>query len=338
MGSTIFTHTQYGIESTKGTAVAATRILGCAPKAIPNDRIWKFSKYPDGSRTQYNTKSNDTLAVNDSLVWDAERPLYFQALPIIHQCLLDGTITPAEVTGGQGDYRWDVAPSMTGNNDPDTATLELGDDVDAYEHEYTMFKSFKLAGTIPADGSAAPVTGEAPYFARQVTKTSFTASQALHTGLEKMNAKLARLYLDTSWGGLGGTEISNILRGFELEIMTGNEAKFFGSANKYNSSFAEGYIGAMLTLDLEGNASADDIYDLYRAGTERALRFVINGGQIAAGTNYKYQVDMFGAFELVVPINQVIGSNNLSKAVFVASSLTPAQFLDIDIVTNHNTV
>lgn len=338
MGTNQLTRTQYGIEVTRGTAVAATRVLGCAPKAVPNDRVWEFLKYGDGARTQYNQKRNDQFLVQDSLTWDAQRPLYFQALPVLHQCLLDGTITPTETTGGQTDYKWDVTPSMTGVNDPDTITLEVGDDVDAFEIEYVMGKTFKLAATIPADGSSAPVTGEWAYFGRQVTKTTFTAAQALHTGLEMMNAKLARFYLDTAWGGLGGTEIPNLIRGFELEIITGNEHKPFGSANKYFDSHGEGLIGAMLTLDLEGSSVADDIYDLYRAGTARALRFVINGSQIGTGVNYKYQVDMFGAFQMVTPINQVIGSNNLHRAVFVASNTTAAQFLDIDIVTNHNTV
>lgn len=337
MGTNMLTRFQYGIESTRGTAVAATRILGCAPKAVPNDRVWQMLKAPNAKRTQYNKKANHQLLVQDSLTFDAERPLYFQALPVIHQCLLDGTITPAEVTVGQGDYRWDVAPSFTANNDPDTITLEVGDDVDAFEIEYVMFKSFKLSGSIPNDGSAAPVTGEAPYFGRQVTKTTFTASQALHTGLEYMNSKLAQVYIDSAWAGLGGTEHVG-LRGFELELLTGNEPKPFGSANKYFTTHGEGLIGAMLTLDLEGNAAADDIYDLFRAGTERAIRFVIGGPTIASGTAYKYQVDMFGSFEMVTPINQVIGSNNLHRAVFVASEDSSGNFLDIDIVTNHNAV
>lgn len=338
MGTLHLARYQFGIESTRGTAVAATRVLGAAPKAVPMDRAWTPLKFFNGRRSQYNRKRNDEYLVRDTLTFDAEHPLYFQALPIIHQCSLDGTITPAEVTVGQGDYRWDVAPTLTSTNDPDTITLEMGDDVQAYEVEHCMFDRLKIAGSIPTDGSASPVTGEFSYFGRQLTPTTFTAGQSLHTSVEPMSAKLARLYSDTTWAGVGGTELTSILRGFELEIVTGNEPKFFGSANKYFSTYAEGLIGATLTLDLEGNSTADSLFDLYQAGTERALRLVINGGQIGSGTNYQYAVSLYGYFAEVVPLSQFVNQNTLHRALFVAQEDSSGNLIDIDIVTNHNTV
>ena len=338
MGTLHLSKLQYGVESTRGTAVASTRVLAAAPKAVPLDRVWTPLKSYNGSKAQYNRKRNDSYLVRDAITFDAENPLYFQALPMFHQCSLDGTITPAEVTSLQSDYRWDVAPSFTAANDPDTITLELGDDVQAYEVEYVMFDRLKIAGQIPADGSAAPVTGEFGYFGRQLTPTTFTAAQTVHSGLEYMNAKLARIYSDTSWAGVGGTELTSVLRGFELEVRTGNEPKFFGSANKYFSSYGEGLIGATLTLDLEGNSTADGLFDLYQAGTERALKLVINGSQIGSGTTYQYAVSLYGYFAEVVPLNQFVGSNTLHRALFVAQADSSGNMLDIDIVTNANTL
>lgn len=338
MGTLHLSKQQYGVESTRGTAVAATRVLACAPKAVPMDRIWTPLKSYNGRATQYNRKRNDEYLVRDTLTFDAENPLYYQALPVLHQCSLDGTITPTETTGSQSDYKWDVAPSFTAANAPDTITLEMGDDVQAYEVEHVMFDKLKIAGQIPADGSAAPVTGEFSYFGRQLTPTTFTAAQSVHSGLEYMNAKLARIYSDTTWAGVGGTELASILRGFELEIVTGNEPKFFGSANKYFSSYGEGMIGATLTLDLEGNSTADALFDLYQAGTERALQLVITGSQIGTGVNYKYLVSLYGYFAEVVPLNQFVNSNTLHRALFVAQEDSSGNMLDIDIITNHNTL
>lgn len=338
MGTARLAKFQYGIESTRGTAVAATRILGCAPRPVPLDRIWTPLEYGTGTRSQYTAKRVDQYFVQDSLTWDDTHPLYFQALPAIFQCLLDGTITPAEVTGGQGDYRWDIVPSLTAANAPDTLTLEMGDDTQAYEIEYVMFSGFKMAATIPADGSAAPVTGEATYFGRQVTPTTFTASQTLHSGLEVMNAKLSRLYMDTTWAGVGGTEQASTLRGWELDIQTGNEPKFFGSANRYFDSYGEGRIGATLALDLEGNSTADAIYDLYQAGTERAVKLVVNGSQIGSGSNYTFFVSLYGYWAEVVPLSQSIGSNNLHRALFVAKEDSSGNLIDVEVVTNHNAV
>lgn len=338
MGSSILSFYQYGIETTPGNAVAASRVLGAAPKAVPIDRQWTPIKLANGQRWQYTRKRNDELLVRDSLSFDAEHPLYFQALPILHQCSLDGTITPAEQTGGQSDYKWDVAPSGTAANAPDTITLEMGDDVQAFETEYAMFHNLKMGWTIPQDGSVAPLTGEFTYFSRQMTPTTKTGSLTHHSGLEFINTKLSRLYLDTSWAGLGGSEVANTLRGGEIEIDLGLEPKMMGSANKYFDTFGEGHIGAMITLDLEGNSSADSIFDLYQAGTERALRLKFPGSQIGSGVNYLYQLDLYGYFADVQPLSNRVGYNNLHRAVFVGIEDSSHNFIDIDIITNHNTV
>ena len=153
-----------------------------------------------------------------------------------------------------------------------------------------------------------------------------------------MNAKLSRLYLDTTWAGLGGTEQSSVLRGWELEIRTGNEPKFYGSANRYFDSFGEGLLGATMTLDLEGNSTADAIFDLYQAGTERALRFRVLGSQIGTGVTYEYQVNLFGYFAEVVPLNQFVGSNSLHRALFVAKEDSSGNLMDIDIITNASAI
>lgn len=334
MGERVLSYVQAGIETTRGTAVASTRRLAAEVAGVPLDRRWEPVKYADGKRTAQNLHRNDQYLVNSSLSFPQG---YFQALPMIFQCLLDGTITPAEQTVGQADYKWDVFPSLTAANDPDTLTLEMGDDTQFFEIEYCMFTRFKLAFQIPADGGPAPVTFEADYFGRQVTPTTVTAGQSLHSGIQLINAKLARLYLDTTWAGLGGTEQA-VLRGGEVEIFADNHPKFFGGANKYFDTHGEGKIGAMVTLDLEGVAAANSIYNLYQAGTTRALRLNLNGPQIGTGVNYLARFDLFGRFTEVVPLNEDRDGNNLHRALFVTEPDSSSNFIDIDVITNHNTI
>ena len=326
---------QWGIETTRGTAVAATRIIGATPKAVPQDRIWEPVRLAKGQRVDRTGKRNDELLVRDTLTFDNG---YFQALPGLFICSLDGTITPAEVNVGQSDYKWDVAPSLTAANAPDTLTIEMGDDTQAYEVEYCMFDRLVFTGDMAQDGGASAVKIDASYFGRQVTPTTFTASQALHTGLEFMNAKLARLYMDTAFSGIGGTEQTALLRGFELEFITGNHPKFMGSANKYFTTYGEGDLGVMLTLTLEGAAGADSIFDLFQAGTERAIRLDINGSQIGTGANRQFRTDLYGYFESVVPLNAESNGNNLHQALFVAMPDAAANFIDIDVVTDQAAV
>jgi hypothetical protein len=336
MGERKLSKYQFGIESTRGTAVAATRIIGADIKAVPKDRVWEAVMHADGSRVNANRKRNDELFVKDALTISQG---YFQIIPMLGICSLDGTISPAEQTPSQSDYLWAIAPSLTAANDPDTITLECGDDTQAYEIEYVMFDSLKFSGEIAQAGESSPVSIEAGYFGRQVTPTTFTAAQSLHSGLTLMNAKLARLYSDTTWAGIGGTELTSLLRGFELEIMIGNHAKFMGSANKYFTTHGEGEISAILTLALEGGSSADTLFDLFQAGTERALRLDINGPQIGSGVNYQFRADIWGFFEDIVPLGGESAGNNLHTAVIRSvKDVTSSNMLACQVITNNNTV
>jgi hypothetical protein len=335
MGERSLSLFQWGIESTRGTAVAATRKVGFDPKGIPMDRVWEGVRLATAQRVPRMKKRNDTYLVQDTLVASHG---YYQLLPGILQCMLDGTITPAEQTPSQADYKWDVTPSITAANDPDSLTLEMGDNVQMFEVEYCQFNRLVLAGSLNQQGASSPVRLEAGYYGRQMTPTTVTASQALHTGVEFMNAKLSRLYQDTTWGGVGGTEVTSTLRDFNLELLAGNHPKFLASANKYFDTHGEGDVGAMLTLTLEGNSSADSIYDLYQAGTERALRITLNGSQIGSGVNYKFQLDVYGYWAEVVPLDSESNGNNLHKALFVSQPDSSGNYLDIDVITNHNAI
>ena len=327
---------QYGLEATRGTPVAATRILGADIKGVPMDRTWESIAYANGRRSNANFKRSDQLLVRDTLSISNG---YFQAVPVLGQCSLDGTITPVEQTGAQGDYLWAIAPSFTALNDPDTLTLEMGDEVQEYEVEYVMFDRLRFAGEIAQDGGSSPVAIEAGYFGRQVTPATFTAGQALHTGLTPINAKLARLYKDATWAGAGTTELTNLMRGFEVEILTGTHPKFMASADKYFTTHGESQITAMITLTLEGAAAADTIYDEYQAGTERALRLQLNGPQIGTGLTYRVRFDVFGYWAEVVPLNAESNLNNLHRALFVSKDDTVGpNIFTMDVITNNNLV
>lgn len=313
MPERVLTKYQYGPESTRGTAVPATRILGADPKAVPNDRVWNQVRYSAGRRGGAAHKRNDTLLVRDSLSFSNA---YFQILPMLLQCSIDGTITPAEQTAGQLDYLWSAVPLWNAPNTPSTISLQLGDDVQAWVMEFLMFERLKFSWGVPQDGEGAPVSCEASYFARQLTAQAFTAALSLPSNLSMLNGKLCRMWLDSSWATAGTTEITNTLRGGEIEILTGNHPKFFGSANKYFEGYGEGDIVGMATLTLEGNASALAAYNDFRAGTPKVLRLEFQGPQIGTGVNSRFRVDLNGFWEVVTPVNSESKGNNLTRGVF----------------------
>jgi len=331
MGERAFSKLQYGKETNRGTAVAATKtILGTVPP-VKADRKPIYPEVNVGLRARavnsviYETLVRDTLKVDYG---------YFQILPMLLTCGLKGGVVAGEVTPAQGDYLWTCTPSLTSANAPDSITLEMGDDVQAFEAEYIMFERLKFSGAVDQSGGAAPVAIEADYFGRQLSISTFTGSLAL-TVPEYMNAKLARFYLDTAWAGVGTTEKTNILRAFDFEILTGVHPVMAGSGFKYFNTYQEGIIDVMATFTLEGNAAADAIWDAMNSQALQIVRLAINGAQIGTGTTYNLSLDIGGTWEEVIPLASSDRGDNLHTAILHGKyDATGAKLLQALCTTN----
>lgn len=334
MGSRAFTKFQWGLESARGTAVAADTMLLAAPMPINPDRTPQFPSDLLGVRAESSRSVIYEYLVRNTVNFDSDHPLYYQILPMLFSCGVKGNITPVEQTASQGDYLWTFTPSMTAANAPDTVTLEAGDDTQAYECEYVLFERFRIEGTIDQGGGAAPVTGGQDFFARQWSTSSFTGAISIPT-TEIINAKNARFYIDTTWAGLGGTEKTNTLRRFAIEILTGVHPKFYGSANKYFETHDESVIGVMASFTLEGNATADAIWDAMNAETAQFVRLSISGSQIGSGDNQNLTIDMSGKWENVIPLAENDQGNNLHTAMLHGIyNATGANILGLTVTTN----
>ena len=330
MAERILSKMQWGLEGTRGTAVAAdTLLLGAEIGPIPIDRVPAFPEDALGVRGMGNRVVFGNYLARNTL----RIPFgFFEVLPMFLSCGLKGNITPVE-QNAVGDYLWTYAPSMTASNAVDTITLEMGDDTDAYEAEYLMFESIKIAGVNAQGSEESPVRIEGDYFARQITKTSFTGAITAPT-VTTMHSGLARLYADAAWANRGTTELTSILRSYELEILTGVHPKFFGSANRYFDTHGEGAIEFRLTLTLEGGATADAEFDKFLAGTKQALSLKINGPQIGAGDVNNFTFNGFGAYEIVTPLGDESNGNNLHTAVFRDRyDITGATFIEALVTT-----
>lgn len=327
---------QYGKESTRGTAVAATRKLMAEKKAVPVDRKPTFVEDALGVRARATRMRDDVRLVKDTLVVPHA---YYQCLPMFFSCGLKGNITPTETTPAQADYLWTFLPSMTGNNSPDTITLEIGDEVQAYEQEYLMFESIKIGGQVPQDAGEAPVKIEGAYFARQNTRTTATAAIAIPT-MTSVNAKLVKFYKDTAWSGRGVSEITQVLRDYEVEIMTGNHPKMLGSGQRYFDTHGEGFIGCMMTLTLEGTAAVNStLYTDFEANTPYAYSLQFTGPQIGSGTNHSLIVNAWMGIESIEPLSQRVNGNNLTKVLLHSLyDTTGANTLEVKVTTNQNTI
>jgi len=337
MGERMFSRVQYGKESpsAKGTAVAATRYFLGQSQQIAPDRKPTYPVEQFGVRAESLRSVVHQYLFNGSL--QSEHG-YFQALPMIFSGGLKGGLSPSEVTPAQGDYLWTHTPSMTAIDAVDAFTIEMGDDTQAYEAEFCEFERIKISGQVAQAAEASPVNIAADFYGRQLTATTFTGAISLPT-VEPMNAKLARLYVDTAWAGIGGTEKAGILRAFDIEIITGRHPKFHGSANKYFSGSEGGPIGVMANFTLEGNSDADAAWDTFMANTFAAVRLQINGSVIGSGTPHSLKIDIGGTWESVVPLGGEDKGNNLHTATLHGFyEATGAKMLQVAVVTNQATV
>ena len=338
-GERIFSKYQYGIEgvNTHGTIVNATHVLvGADQKPIPDD--WKpvFPEDNLGVRARSSRSIKSELLVEDSI---SVARMYFQGLPFFFSCGLKGAVVANAVTLNSTNYQYIFTPDLDALNNPDSFTLEAGDNQRAYKMEYGQFKGLKLTGDIDQGGGESPVKIDAPYYARQVAVGNFTSGLSLgvYTG---MSAKLSRLFVDTTWAGVGGTELTDTLRGFDLDLAFGNHPKFFGSPNLTFDDTGEGFVDALLTLTLEGNANADALYDAQDAQTFQAVRLKVLGPTIGnTNSTHALTVDLYGQWEKVVPLQGESSGNNLTQALFHALvDSTLANLIAVTVVTNTNTV
>lgn len=333
MGSSLFDYIQYGGETTRGTAVAATKFWpGQMPK-IGTDT--KVNRIKEMTATRVSTRRSVAFQklYRNSL---GAKQATFQQLLFPLSCGLKGSVTATETTPAQLDYKWVFTPSLTAANNPEAATIEMGDDVQCWETEYAMFDKISLAGTIDQDGGDAAVSVDAGFFSRQLTATTKTPAIALPSG-EFMNAKLARLYLDTAWAGVGGTELANLLRGFQCEILTGLHPDSTGSANKTFNAHKEGEISAMMAFTIEAGSTANAILGYQQNTTFMVARLEIIGSQIGTGVNHKLTVDIGGTIDPVSSIDSEDRGDNLATfTINTDYNTTGAKALQVELITNTN--
>ena len=333
MGEKVFGKIQYGKEVTKGTAVVATAMFP-GQIVVPSDRKVMFPRYATGRKSgAIASQINQYLVDGATLGMEAA---VFEKLPLFFSCGLKGNITATEVTAGQADYLWAFAPTLTAAGTYDALTIEYGDDTEQYEVEFCMFRSIKISGKVGADE---PVKVEGTFFGRQISDSAFTAALTPGT-LTPMIANSVKIYIDSTWATLGSTIKSGLLREYSIEIITGLHPKFMGDGQLYFSTYGEGELACIADFKFEGNSEADAQWDAWRAQTNRAIRLLIEGPQIGSGEKNKLQIDMFGKWEDVHPLDSEEEGNNLHSAVLncMDDNQATAHILDVNVICDSNAI
>lgn len=332
---------QYGLEGAPHTAVPAdTRLIAVA--TMPDtDRELIVPSAGTGKRVPevignayYRRQSCEgiTLATPDGG--------YFQLLPLLLSACVDGNIAPAEQTGSEGDWLWAFTESLTGLEDLDTFTLEIGDQFtgnSAFEVAYCIVKELTLAG----NAETGEFTIDATIDGDKLTPGTLTVVATLPT-FEPIHGKKVRLYIDTTWAGLGGSEKTGTLLDFTVKLIGGGHHKRRGDSLLTPGAHGQDKVELMCTLGLEHNATAIAEAAKYYADTTTPVfvRLEVEGAQIGAGDLHKLTIDMAGVWQSWSPfINRDQDGNNISVGTLkVGYDVTGTRAFAISVITDVATI
>lgn len=340
MAETVLRKVLYGKEAVHGTPVAADTMLLGEVTLPESDRSWVIPGIGTGERVPGQLDAafvRRVLAEGVQFSTPADRGgLYFQLLPVLLSMCIKGGVTPAEQTTAQNDYLWTFAAPLTAAESLDTITLECGDDARAYELAYCLVPEIEISGN--CDSGEVSLT--ARLFGDKITSTTFTGAISAPAGVY-VPGKLARLYVDATWAGLGGTEIADALVDWRLTIRGGAYPKPRGSASRLIDSHGQGEIEVMLSLGLDRAVAAVGTEEAYYRtatylGTKRFLRLEIDSGiAIGTGDNHTLTFDIAGIWTAWHSIGRDAEGNTLDAVTLtMGQDQTSGESFTAKVTTN----
>jgi hypothetical protein len=281
---------QIGLESTAGTAVAATAVwrgVGMGKDTLEVVHPEEDVGILGGLDRAYIPKVEAEITLD-------ETPATFEQIGYILESGILKIAAPTADGAGSGKiytYTWPT----TAQNTPRTYTIEFGDDQQEEEAAYCHVAEFTLSGKA---GEALNMT--ATLKGRQVAASTFTGSLSLPTVEEILFSK-GKLYIDAVSTFPATTQKSNTFLEMELKVTTGFVPVYTGDGQLY-FSFVKNVmpeIGLDITFEHDATAVAEKA--AWRAGTARSLRILFEGATLSsAGTTYSKKtlaIDLVGKWE-----------------------------------------
>lgn len=297
-GLKAFRKIQYGIESTHGTAVAADEIVFGTLSVKPSDHVWHK---PEQDRGVLATNVETPFEVSKEIELDFEGEAADRLLVFLFNLAIRGNITPTQPddSGEPNHYLWLFEMALTTPNTPDetngieTATIEYGDNVQAYEVEYAFLTNLEISGTVNE-----AIMVSATFMGRQVGEVSFTGSLTA-PAYAYYAFNNSTFYIDTSYAGIGGTQKTGMLRAFTWTFETMFMPLFAADGNLYFSQIKEDKKTVQLELTYwRDDTNTEAEFDKYAAQTTSYIRIALaSDTEMDSGQDNPSYVYLDGAFK-----------------------------------------
>lgn len=275
---------QAGIESTRGTNVAATRKIYAQITPTYERPLADFmdqsGTYIDRHRVAYGRErvsfSAVDIATYEDLAWWS-------------QFMIKGGVTGS--SSGTG-YLYSFSPSLA-TDDLSSMTLEYGEPGNPYESGQVMVNSWTLRGDSDNDNEPGWML-DCSMMGRDRITTTYTGALAERT-TEVILARGTKLYVDTST--IGSTQVTGKLIDFSVTVDNGLHFKAFMedeslmAANKVGRGAMR--VNGQFTLEFD----SDTEFANYRSATpvQRKIRLEREGTVIGVGpTKKKAVLDLYG--------------------------------------------
>lgn len=210
-------------ENTPGTAEAATAILFGTATIPTQSQIFHT---PEQDRNSLAEIVELPFKVAEGAEFEFEGDAYADLLLHLLSMAVRGNVTGVSAGGLKpNEIIWTFEPSLSGTlNTPDqtdgidTRTFELGDNINCYKLDFCYVVSIEISGDA-GDDEDSVVMVKATIGAQSVTEGSFTGALT-EVAAAYFPANLVKLFIDTSYAGLGGTQKSGVLKGWKWTLDT----------------------------------------------------------------------------------------------------------------------
>lgn len=289
--------TQYGVESTRGTGVTAAKKLTASGFVFGKQYGNRFYRAPGGifPTSGVRDRSWATGALNGQISYE-EAHLFL--------AMMFGT--PTTTNPATGAYTHTINVLQSPGNTFRTLTGQRGDTVAAEEVNYLALTSLsERFGS--GEGAIAEVSGD--IIARAVD--SGATLDTVTTVLPEQLCSIAdvRYYLDTTPGGLGGTEWTDV---FESELTFGaNKAPAFAHGSNTFAELVETALEeARFVVRCANSTQSRGIESAMDTDQKpfRYLRRDITGDVIASAVPYRYRSNFALKLESCAPIDDIQSS------------------------------
>lgn len=284
---------QAGLESTRGTSVAATRKVYAT---IEPSFEKPLAFFQDTSGT-YSARRRKVYG-RERVSFTATDLVTFEDIAWWFQLAIKGGVTGVSDTETTPGYLYTFEPSES-SDDLKAMTLEFGESGNVYESDQVMINSWTLRGDPDSDSEPAWMF-EAEMMGRTISTSSYTTSINDRT-TEPCIARGTKIYVDTAYGSLGSTQLTGHLINWSV---TGNNNLHFKAFAEDETAMAANKVGRgertydfEFTMEFDSDTTAGGFKD-YRDGTELFVRLLREGTTIDAtatpATKKKLQLDMAG--------------------------------------------